>query len=230
MQPAIDVTAEVVKSRPVNITDRRTLEAHLTKVRGPYMKALHRAVAESTARAGAEGLHVVVEAELRGADGEQILDDPLDRCRYDVLEIGATGAQPIKVYCRDLVASPSATFRIAPGFELDVHVFVWNACVVVIEEAPSDATLAEVRAWFTRWFDHDSGGQPFSGRIHFMELETVETAMLIRLDLGSAPERALIELLDVLAAGGIRKLTLATPPADLELLAGGSSGETYKPS
>ncbi len=196
--------------------DRKAFEGLLMNVRAPYMSALFQAHARLKARAEAGLVRGFCEMSTwLHADGETERD-PMQRILHDLAELHPDGTvHPIEVLTREHVQLQPTLYRVRPTFVIEVATFMWSSCVLVVRDE-ADKAAAVAHAWYLRWFDRDTGGHPYRGIVHFMESERDDDQTAIHLDLGSAPEAAMLELVDKLASAGIREGRLFAPPGDLE--------------
>ena len=168
------------------------------------MSAIRASYAEILAPAVAGHDPDLREAAMRRADGSLALDGtpPLPH-RFDVLE--ASGDSRMVDAQRQLKFD-SFTFEL-DGMSVSVSPFTWDWLALGLD---GDAVVASSTCaqWFLRWFDAEDAQAPaddgLRGVVHFMgdPVATV-SGIDLRIDLGSAPDEAVDDLLFALAGAGI---------------------------
>lgn len=204
-------------------SNRKAFEGLLMNVRGPYMSALFQAYTRMKARAEAGLVRGFCEMSMWVDADTEAERDPMQRVLYDLAEIHPDGTvHPIEVLTREHVQLPPTLYRVRPTLAIEVETFMWSSCVLVVRDE-ADKAAAVAHAWYVRWFDRETGGHPYRGIVHFMESERDGDQTAIHLDLGSAPEVAMLELVDELASAGVREGLLFAPPGDLERARGNAA-------
>jgi hypothetical protein len=173
-------------------------------VRHHYLAVLRRGIDEAVARGG----RVVVEAAARTGGALPF--------RHDLVSIDDRGGvHPMMPIGDHAIDWEPAAYVFGGRLRARVQHLVWNVCVIIARPVPSPAARELVRAWYLRWFeavsDHDA---PFSGVVHFMAEPDVSATgeyYRVKVDLGSAPSDALVELLEVLARAGCTDGIVYTP-------------------
>ena len=181
-----------------------TFSELLASIRGQYVATLAEAVAQSD---GAQS-----EPTYRRSDGELAVEGALSLpCRADlILTQGAEGGRSITVDSKARLNFARLSFSIA-NTKISLAPFTWdwmNLRVVGLSLQQSSSVVAK---WFMRWFDPedqnllDSDG--LRGVVHFVsDPEDFGGAIGFKIDLGSAPERALEDLLFALADAGAQEI------------------------
>ena len=173
------------------------------------MGAIRSSYAQVLAEAVAEHAPALREAALRHADGTLKADGqpPLPH-RFDAFH--ADGVNRMVDSERQLRFDPFS-FPI-DGMTVSVAPFTWDWLDLEIAGDPAVAGAA-CRAWFLRWFDEQDENEPdadgLRGVVHYMsDPLAVQDGIGLRIDLGSAPDEALDDLLFALADAGIGAVRL----------------------
>lgn len=150
------------------------------------------------------------EAVLRRSDGSPATAHERDTpVRVDYLD--ANGSRGM-VDSKTRIAFDEFSFALNRT-TVEVAPFGWDWLALTVE---GDAQVAEAtcRRWFMHWFDPDDKKAPgpdgLLGVVHFMDEPVIRgKELVLRLDLGSAPEAALEELLLLLADASALRVRLA---------------------
>lgn len=173
---------------------------HLGKVRAAYLAHFKQQIDEAVERTAGK---VLAEPTL-AVSGERA------EHRVDlVIE------QPDGSIERQFIVAPSTTpwahsEHPIGDRRLLVDETVWFAFTVIAQPVPADTAF--VQTWFRQWFDDadavEGVAPPFQGRVHFCEVETFDDGYRIDVDLGSAPVRAVEELVAACVAHGAQNVWL----------------------
>ena len=173
------------------------------------MSAIRSSYTEQLATAVAAHAPALREAAMRRADGALALDGkpPLPH-RFDVLD--GRGDSRMVDAGRQLKFD-SFTFDL-DGMSVSVAPFTWDWMSMGID---GDAFVASnaCAEWFLRWFDTEDDQAPAAdglrGVVHYMGDPVVTGSGIdLRIDLGSAPDEAVDDLLFSLAQAGIGAVRL----------------------
>jgi hypothetical protein len=179
-----------------------TLVELLDRLRRPYIDQLSHAAA-------GPGFHV--EPVMRRPDGSPAGDGRIDTpCRCDLVRKAMGGVQSINA---------TECLRLEPvcveidGVPVAIAAFSWdwlNLRVTGMSEADANVLM---RNWFMRWFDKDDenprNAEGLHGVVHFLgDPVQVSGGLRFQIDLGSAPARAVSELIGDLLQGGATGLFL----------------------
>jgi hypothetical protein len=173
------------------------------------MSAIRASYAENLARELAGHDPARREAAMRRAGGELALDGtPALPHRFDVLDAGGDSRM---VDAERQLKFDSFTFDI-DGMSVSIAPFTWDWLGLGID---GDAVVASntCAQWFLRWFDAEDAQQPgadgLHGVVHFMgDPAATASGIDLRIDLGSAPDEAIDDLLFSLAEAGIAAVRL----------------------
>jgi hypothetical protein len=173
------------------------------------------AYAATFADAVASAADAHAEAALRNADGSLALDGALGLpMRADL--VPRRGAQAGKLLSVDFaqrmqfsvhaVRMPPAMLYVAP--------FAWDDLTVSVAGLLAEQVGAVLAPWFMDWFDpkdaNRQNDEGLFGVVHFASDPREDGGMVVvELDLGSAPPKALEDLLARIAAAGARDIRLA---------------------
>ena len=173
------------------------------------MGAIRSSYAEVLAKAVAGHAPALSEAALRHADGTLKTNGqpPLPH-RFDAFH--ADGVNRMVDAERQL-RFDAFSFPIN-GMTVSVAPFTWDWLGLEIVGDPLVAGAA-CAAWFLRWFDEEDENEPdadgLRGVVHYMgDPRAIEGGIELRIDLGSAPDEALDDLLFALADAGIGAVRL----------------------
>lgn len=173
-------------------------------VRSGYIKRLAEAVAASP------GAHA--EPAYRTADGALAVEGDLSLpCRADLIPTqGALAGTSLSVDSETQIQFEALTFTIPPAV---VHLspFRWDWVTLRVAGLSPAKASASASQWFARWFDGDDANSPTAeglyGVVHFLsDPEVAGQSVTYQLDLGSASEAALEDLLSCLADAGASEI------------------------
>ncbi len=173
------------------------------------MSAIRASYAENLATTVAAHDPALREAAMRRADGTLALDGtpPLPH-RFDVLDAAGDSRM---VDAERQLKFDSFTFDI-DTMSVSVAPFTWDWLAIGIDGDPVVASNACAQ-WFLRWFDAEDAQAPAAdglrGVVHFMgDPAATASGIDLRIDLGSAPDEAVDDLLFALAEAGIAAVRL----------------------
>ena len=173
------------------------------------MSAIRASYAENLAKEVAGHDPALREAAMRRADGALALDGtpPLPH-RFDVLDAGGNSRM---VDAARQLKFDSFTFDI-DAMSVSVAPFTWDWLALGIDGDASVASTACAQ-WFLRWFDAEDAQVPAAdglrGVVHYMANPVATaTGIDLRIDLGSAPDEAVDDLLFALAEARIAAVRL----------------------
>jgi uncharacterized protein YtpQ (UPF0354 family) len=191
---------------------------HVAAVRGKYVEALRRVIAEHRAAGDLRGVEVMLE----GAGEEAEADDSANRRERlcaDVLAGEESKPGIIMVMNEPPEGGLVGTLR-SGGVEVAVYPFAWEACRFHFRLARPE--WAPLEAWFSKWserreeganWEADEPEEPgeLGGVVHFMSRPAREgRGYLLELDFGSAPVEAFMELVAVLEKSGATEVQVGT--------------------
>lgn len=182
-----------------------TLGQLLDRIRAPGIERLDAALTEAMK---APGARVFVEPALRTKTGELAREGRLGLpLRGDLFD----GTTMVRVDCPRMLSFEPFEFAWAGSLRVRMGPFTWDACPFRLEGAPP--AWAPLTDWFARWFDEADRRTPaydgFYGVIHFLaDPEPDGEAFRSSVDFGSAPVEAFEQLLDAVAALGVRRLQI----------------------
>ncbi|WP_431476613.1 hypothetical protein [Massilia eburnea] len=173
------------------------------------------AYAATLADAVASSAHSHVEAALRRDDGSLALDGDYDLpMRADL--VPRRGLQAGKLLSIDSHTRMQFSVHTLPVPPAIVYVapFMWDAVALRVSGLVPKQVGEVLAPWFMDWFDPEDANRQneegLFGVVHFASDPRPEGAqVVVELDLGSAPVRALEDLLARLAAAGARDIRLA---------------------
>lgn len=174
------------------------------------MQAIRASYVEVLAEAVAGRDLVFREAALRRADGSLALDGvPLTPVRVDLVEAGDSRMVDAK---RRLDFEPFS-FELS-GMQVAVSPFTWDWLAIAIDGDAAAATRV-CADWFMRWFDPEDEREPgddgLRGMVHCLtDATATATGITLHVDLGSAPDEAVDDLLFALAEAGMGQTRLGT--------------------
>ena len=174
-----------------------SLDEILSRARDHYVEQLTAFVRELRANGKRGGAEVKLQLSE---------DSPLFQRLYclDYIENDAEGVRPIDMLPDRLLRFDPASFK-RRAVTIHVESICWDDV-----QLSFDGTTPNLDAWFGVWFDPEEKNfdatAELSGRIHSLGTGNG----LITVDFGSAPAQALLELIDVLGAAGVREIVLRT--------------------
>ena len=175
--------------------------AYLEAVREQYLNRFEETAAEARQRYG----EVKLEANIFDPEME------LPR-RFDLMyrQDGAGRIEDVRL--RTDVEWPDAVVWHTGGIPVTVLSIAWDCCVVIAKPAPRGQAIAQIVSWYSKWLDDTRAPAepPFRGVVHSIEPQEVDGVLLMRVDLGTAPADALLELLQILATNGVQAAALGT--------------------
>lgn len=119
---------------------------------------------------------------------------------------------------RDLEFSPPAQFepvsqKIEQSLDVTLFPFCWSDVQVSFETGDDPKRLVRLRMWYLEWFQPRvlGKGAASKGVVHAIHgPERVDDFWTLRIDMGTAPSEALIELFRVLASRGVSMVRVGT--------------------
>jgi hypothetical protein len=175
------------------------LEELVPRVRDLYVEQL-RAFVRAQKSAGKRGAPEV-KFEL-SADGESTLFERIS-C-VDYVENDADGVQ-VRWLMPDKKLQFQSFSEPRDSAVIDVQSLSWDDVIVSFNGDHPDYGI-----WFDKWFDPEereyANGAEFTEKIHSLSVGAKDVVV----DFGSAPPRALFDLLDLIAGAGSSRLTLST--------------------
>jgi len=181
-----------------------TITELFAAVRNGYTERLAKVIA------GSPGAHV--EPAHRTAHGALAVEGDLSLpCRVDLIPTqGANAGASLTVDSETQLQFEALTFTLPPAV---VHLspFTWDWVTLRVAGLSSTQASASVTQWFARWFDGDDANSPTAeglyGVVHFLsDPEVSGQSVAYHLDLGSASEAALEDLLFCLADAGASEI------------------------
>ena len=165
--------------------------------------------AEAKASLSASREDVVGEL-LTSINNEQI-PYPYRYVRVDIVAKGASGQPEVSEVRLDADPAFDARRYDFGAFQVELYPFTWSAVQVVFDKPPRD--LRQIEGWITRWLDVDERGatsdRGLSGAVHsFSQIESNGQWWFLTGDFGTAPARALIEFIELLASQGMSRIVL----------------------
>lgn len=155
-----------------------------------------------------------VEAMARDKDGAVLRGGVLNLpTRLDIL-MPMSGTWT----ARDVALTQPAHFEpvsytIDRSLEVTLFPFSWNDLQISFETGDDPKRLLRLRMWYLEWFQSRvlGNGAPSKGVVHAIHgPERVDDLWNLRIDMGSAPAEALIELFSVMASRGVSSITVGT--------------------
>lgn len=176
--------------------------------RDRYLAFFRRVVEQS--RAVEPGCAVEVLVQPHG----RTTPPPFCLVRVDLV-LGGAAAPRIQRVADDVREDAPQRFRLASGMEVRRAGFSWEALRIAF--SAGDFEIDALRPWLQLWLDPDEvrtpGAAGLSGVVHDLAWSYLELGRWqLDLDLGSAPLLALEELLDALAAAGVREIDVRRRP------------------
>ena len=151
-----------------------------------------------------------VEPALRLADGSLAVEGvPPTPYRVDL--IAKQGMERIMI---DSIPGQTPAIRqLSDGVELEIGPLVWDQTTIDAAGAGPEAS-EQVQEWFLRWFDPEDANPAdamgLQGVVHSMsDIRAGDGCITFTLDLGSAPARAVEDLVSVLVRLGATGIRIA---------------------
>lgn len=172
------------------------------------MRAIRASYTEGLAAAVAGGEPAMREPALRRADGSLGREGhPPTPVRVDLID--DRGSRTIDA--RRQLAFEGFSFELS-GMRVSVSPFTWDWLSIAIDGDAAKARQA-CADWFLRWFDEQDARAPsddgLRGVVHYLGDATVTpTGIEQRIDLGSASDESVDDLLFSLAEAGMREARL----------------------
>ena len=188
----------------VTLDDPAVLD-HFTAVREHYLNWLDAALI----KARVDGTRLDIERSVKTANDllpqrcDFIEYVPPNTARQHTVHIG----YPLPLEQRELLIDGKLVLTLAA--------FEWSRCVIGLRPLLRGSAISQCVEWFARWYDATRSEKdgPFLGVIHSMTPHEDDGMTILKLDLGSAPIAALINLLHIAAAAGARSGILIGEPA-----------------
>ncbi len=206
------------RSRPPVTRRDDAVRRYFDAVRGTYVSALMQGIIE---------LRETTEGELL-VEPSMDTDNPrVGRglpWRADAVEIAPDGAsESIRLTGveYDLTWAPD-TYAFPGGLVAQVESFAWDECTIVGTPAPAPEDCAPLAQWFLHWFQQRSpdAQDTHLGVVHSSSRPEIRAGYIeVHVDLGTAPPEALVELLGVFGALGVRDALVYTPERALDPVA-----------
>lgn len=155
-----------------------------------------------------------VEPAFRNRDGFLATEGALSLpCRADLIGRGGlTAGTSMRVDSTSKLKFEPLAFEIGATI---VHVspFAWDWMLLAVHGVNNAAAELALRSWFIRWFDVDDANPTaedgLQGVLHFMSELTIDpSGWTVTIDGGSAPARAVEELLICLSDAGATRIRL----------------------
>lgn len=178
----------------------------LDQVRQYY---LDRLVAAAEEKARNKKTSVILEPALRNQDGVAVVEGALQlplRKDVAVLQKGVV-KELLTIDTQGMLSFEPIAFTWGKSLRVVLGPFQWQQMPFRIPH-PRKKVWKPLQSWFWRWFkeEEDGGDEGLLGTVHFLsDPEVSEKTVLFETDLGSAPVEAFEELLDALAALGIKQ-------------------------
>ncbi len=152
------------------------------------------------------------EAAVLSADGTVAREGILELgMRVDgVRLVDGEPDETVEVDTETYVTFETVTFE-WDGMSVVLEPFKWNAMWLEFEGVPVSAPFDPIVEWFRKWMDEADTHRPdpetrLLGAVHYLsDPSPIKNGWRFHFDLGSAPENAVSDLLDVIAALGAKR-------------------------